>query len=160
LIIAAIRRLERWRLGLDVEFPEYDAYRRRPARIRASAITAIAAAGAVVAGVALADGLSHGRASTEPVTTSPRPGVARAGTPSASHRSSTVTHGARSGRSSPPRRLHTGRDEAIAPSNGLGHGQPARLVAVALSGDAIGAAQQVDTRHASSIPSTAIAGAA
>jgi hypothetical protein len=160
LIIAAIRRLERWRLGLDVEFPEYDAYRRRPARIRASAITAVVAAGAVVAGVALADGLSHDRASTEPVTAPRQPSAAHAGTPSASHRSSTVTHGTRSGRSAPSRVLHTSGDEMIAPSYGLGHGQAARLAAQAVGGAAIGAAQQVDTRHASSIPSTAIAGAA
>jgi hypothetical protein len=160
LLIAAIRRLERWRLGLDVEFPEYDAYRRRPARIRASVITAIAAAGAVFAGVALADGVSHGRASTEPVTTPPRPGVAQSGVPSASHRSSTVTHATTSDRPSPARVLHTGGDETIAPSKGVGHLQPHGSGAEAVGGHAIRAAQQVDTRHASSIPSTAIAGAA
>jgi hypothetical protein len=158
--MAVVNRVERWRLGLDVEFPEYNAYWRRPARIRASAIAALVAAGAVIAAIALTGGLSHSRASTEPVTTPPRPGVAPAPTRSVSHRSATVTHGTATGRPSSPLGLYTGRGDTTAPSNEPGQTAAALPVTAVVLRTAIPAVQQVDTRHTSPIPSTAIAGAA
>jgi len=178
LVMTAIDRVGRWRLGLDAEFPEYDAYRRRPARIRIAVLTALAAAAAAVVAVALADGLAHGEASTEPVTPAPSSGGAPAPAPTSSapsaptssapsaatlsayHRSSMATHGSATGLASSPRSLHTWRADLTTPSNSAGETDVASELIAAFARTAIPAAQQVDTRHTSAIPSTAIAAAA
>jgi len=153
--MTTIDRVGRWRLGLDAEFPEYDAYRRRRARIS----------------VALADGLAHGEASTEPVTPAPNSGSAPgpataptssalARTPSAYHRSSMATHGSATGLAPSPRSLRTWCADLTTTSNGPGEADAASALIAAFARTAIPAAQQVDTRHTSAIPSTAMAAAA
>ena len=70
-------RFDRWRLGLDVEFAEYDAYRHQTRyRTRASAIAAFALLAIVVTGIVLLVGIASGSAAVQPVSTAPSPASA------------------------------------------------------------------------------------
>ncbi|HEU0238969.1 MAG TPA: hypothetical protein VFR11_06765 [Micromonosporaceae bacterium] len=75
-------RFDRWRLGLDVEFAEYDAYRHQTRyRTRASAIAAFALLAIVVTGIVLLVGVARGSAAVQPVGTAPSPASAAAPEP-------------------------------------------------------------------------------
>jgi len=130
-------RFDRWRLGLDVEFAEYDAYRHQTRyRTRASAIAAFALLAIVVTGIVLLVGIASGSAAVQPVSTAPSPAsAATPETPEPSEPSETPEP-------SEPSDLAGGR------------------VGTADAAVREGPASWADTRHSHSIPSTPIPGAA
>jgi len=75
--VDVVSRFDRWRLGLDVEFAEYDAYRRQARyRTRASAIAVFALLAIVVTGIVLLIGIASGEAAVQPVSPAPSPDTA------------------------------------------------------------------------------------
>ncbi len=164
---AIVRRSDAWLYGLDQEYPEYDAYHRRPRRIaRAVGVTVVAAESLAAATVRLCDGLANRwaqRPNSDKRSATPRrdpsAGVPRGGSGRAQH--------VRRRDFDPPTRRdlpNSSRSDVSDPPGSAVDRPPGQAegALAALPGpDGVATdATTPDTRHTSAIPSTFAPGAA